>query len=146
MISYPLYFEAQAEAAQNPMEPWKFQCGSQNGLACVPREFEGGGGGLSPEDLYAQALTNCFLATLQVYTRASKVKFGHVSAKSTLTVDRNENGQPWMKHLKLRVELEGVERPDRMITLVDKSIRSGFVLNSVKTAIEHELYINGQKA
>lgn len=146
MISYPLYFQAEASAPQGTERPWDFRCESGQGLACVPREFEGGGGGLSPEDLFARALTNCFLATLQVYSRASRVSFGRVSARSTLTVDRDENGQPVMKELLLRIELEGVERPDRMLTLVEKSLRSGFVLNSVKTRINHELRINGEKA
>lgn len=146
MISYPLLFEAEAQAAQSTADPWAFRCEGREGQACVPREFDGGGGGFSPEDLYAQALTNCFLATLQVYTRASKASFGRVSARSTLTVDRGENGQPWMKHLLLRIDLEGVERPDRMLTLVEKSVRSGFVLNSVKTQIDFELRINGEKA
>jgi hypothetical protein len=61
-------------------------------------------------------------------------------------VDRNENGQPCMKHLLLRIEIEGAERPDRMVTLVEKAFRSGFVLNSVKTELAYELQINGEKA
>lgn len=135
MIQYPLFFKAHAEAGTGTRTPWTVRCGDQSALCSVPAEFAGGGGGFSPEDLYLQALSNCFLATLKVYAEASKIEFQRISLESTLTVDKNDQGQPWMKEADFRVFIEGASKPDRLRTLVEKTIRGGFILNSVKTQL-----------
>lgn len=141
MIQYPLIFNARAEAESGTQAPWAVRCGDQKTLCCVPVEFAGGGGGFSPEDLYLQALSNCFLATLKVYAEASKIDFRTITLDAKLTVDKNDQGQPWMKEADFRVVIQGASKPDRLRTLVDKTIRGGFILNSVKTHLNWSVEI-----
>ncbi len=105
----------------------------------MPQEFEGPGGALSPEDLFAQALTNCFIATFKVYAEKSKVDFSHVEVKAELIADLNENKKPVMKKCILHAKIYGCKNADRIRTIADKAFSSGFILNSVKTEMKLEL-------
>jgi len=78
VITYPIRFETKVSAAGGAANPWTSVSPSGPLSCAIPQEFEGPGGALSPEDLYAQALTNCFVATFQV-----------MAEKSRLVVERN---------------------------------------------------------
>lgn len=99
----------------------------------IPPEFEGPGGGYSPEDFYALALANCFIATFKVIAEKSKLVYSQIKAQGQLTVDRDEKGVPWMKSFSLQVVLIGATDPERALRLLEKSSQSCMVLNSVKT-------------
>jgi organic hydroperoxide reductase OsmC/OhrA len=107
----------------------------------IPPEFEGPGGALSPEDLFAQALTNCFLATFKVYAEKSSIQFSQVSATSELIVDLDENKKPIMKKFILNVEISGCENAVRTRAIAERAFASGFILNSVKTELHFNLNI-----
>jgi organic hydroperoxide reductase OsmC/OhrA len=102
-------------------------------------EFEGAGGGLSPEDLFAQALTNCFVATFKVYAHHSRLNFKEVRVKSDLIVDLDDNKKPVMKKLVLRAVIVGADNPQKAQTLAERAMKQGFILNSVKTEIDFEI-------
>lgn len=139
MITLPVVFSSQAQANAGIDSPWSIQSGEQSTACAIPLEFGGSGGGFSPEDLFAQALTNCFLATFKVYAHASKVNFKNIRVRSALTVDHGPQGRPVMSKCVLQIEVSGAERPDRVETLVSKALKSGFIINSVGTVIEHQL-------
>ena len=109
----------------------------------IPPEFEGPGGGYSPEDIYAFALMNCFIATFKVISEKSKLSYQGIQASGTLTVDRNETGVPWMKEFSLKVEITGAEDPERTRRLLEKTSQSCMILNSVKTGKSFEFRVNG---
>lgn len=139
MVTYPIAFETKVTAGFGTREPW-LTTSPDAQLACaVPKEFEGPGGALSPEDFYAQALTNCFLATFQVMAEKSKVTFEHIEVTGALTVDRDEQRRPVMKAFHFVIRVVGAAQPDRVTTLVRKALDSGFILNSVKTTMTHTL-------
>lgn len=92
-----------------------------------------------------QALMNCFIATFKVYSKASKVSFSSVSVKGLLIVDHDSSSKVTMKKAILEINLFGVDRPDRIETLVAKVFKDGFILNSVKTEIQHTLKIFDSK-
>lgn len=140
MIQYPLFFKASAHARTGMMGSWEATCAEGKLNCAVPKEFEGPGGALSPEDLFAQALTNCFIATFQVYAHHSKLTFEGIKVDSSLVVDK-ESGKPVMKEISFRVELAGASHPDRAQLLVKKAMDSGFVLNSVTTKKSYELVL-----
>jgi len=96
---------------------------------------------LSPEDLYAQALTNCFVATFQVMAEKSKLIVERIDVNGSLVVDRSEQKRPIMKSFHFDIRVAGAVQPDRVATLVQKALDSGFILNSVKTTITHSLAI-----
>ena len=141
MIEYPIKFTSKACAISGIFNTWKVQSLKNEAICAVPNEFGGPGGGFSPEDFFAQALMNCFLATFKVYAEGSKIIYSEVEVSSELTVDKNESGQPIMFHFIIHILIKDGQRPDRIEQIVLKSLRSGFILNSVKTKIEHTLKI-----
>jgi len=138
MIQYPLHFKASAQANTGLMGLWSAQCSDATLSCAVPKEFEGPGGALSPEDLFAQALTNCFIATFQVFAHHSKLTFEGLEVDSSLVVDKVD-GKPVMKEIHFQVSLAGASNKDRAQLLVKKAMESGFVLNSVTTKKSFEL-------
>ncbi len=108
-------FKAEAKAANGMGGTWEIKSYESLSKCAIPPEFGGPGGAFSPEDLFAQALTNCFVATFKVYAQASRVEFQSVNATSNLVVDTNEAGKPVMKKL---------------------------ILNSVKTELEFNLQVS----
>ena len=142
MITYPISFTAKAESSSGIQTPWKIE--SQNlEIGCaIPTEFEGPGNALSPEDLFAQALTNCFLATFKVFAEKSKLNFNHITAESELVVDYDANKRPVMKKFVLKSAIVGADNPERARTIANRAFSSGFILNSVKTELSLELQIS----
>ncbi len=139
MIQYPTSFFATSEATSGIQTKWIFESQHQQISCSVPTEFEGPGGTFSPEDLFAQALTNCFIATFKVYAEKSKLNFKSVTANSELIVDLSETKKPIMKKMVLNVVIHGALNPERVELIARKAFDSGFILNSVKTEIEFSL-------
>jgi organic hydroperoxide reductase OsmC/OhrA len=133
MIQYPLHFSTITVSPGGMKTPWSTRSGEFETSLAIPPEFEGPGGGLSPEDLFNQALSNCFVATFKVYAQMSKLDFSSVSADSKLTVDLDENKKPVMKRLDVLVRIHHPSNPERALLLAQKASKAGFILNSVKT-------------
>lgn len=142
MISYPIEFQTQAAALSGINSSWSIQ--SQNfDLSCaVPVEFEGPGHALSPEDLFAQALTNCFVATFKVYAEKSRLEYDQLTCQGLLVVDLDENKKPCMKTFKLIANIKNPNSLDKAKLLADKAFKNGFILNSVKTHLTFELIVS----
>jgi organic hydroperoxide reductase OsmC/OhrA len=96
---------------------------------------------MSPEDLFAQALTNCFIATFKVYAEKSKINYSHVSMATELVADLDDDKKPVMKKCTLQVKVFGSEKPERVKTIAEKAFSSGFIINSVKTEMTLDLQI-----
>ncbi len=142
MIKYPISFYANSQSNAGIQSLWTFESQSFENHCAIPPEFEGPGGALSPEDLFAQALTNCFVATFKVYAEKSKLLYSRISNKAELVVDVDENKRPMMKKCTLHVQISGCEKPDRIKVIAEKAFTSGFILNSVKTELTLILQIS----
>lgn len=141
MISYPLQFSASSSASGSFDTPWSVKAGDHQTQCAIPTEFAGAGGAFSPEDLFALALTNCFVATFKVYAKNSRLEFSDITAEALLTVDQNDQKKTTMKHLSLRAKITGVSSEDKARLLAKKAFETGFILNSVKTELSFELSI-----
>jgi organic hydroperoxide reductase OsmC/OhrA len=139
MINYPIFFYAKAESKSGINTTWNIESQSRTNVCAIPPEFEGPGGGFSPEDLFAQALTNCFIATFKVYAEKSKINFKNLEVKTELIANLSENKKPIMKNCKLIVKIFGCENLERTKTIAEKAFNSGFIINSVKTEMELDL-------
>ena len=139
MITYPILFVAKSQATSGTQMTWTSTSGEIESVCAIPVEFEGPGGGLSPEDLFAQALTNCFLATFKVFAEKSRIKYSNVSAAAELTVDIGDDKKPVMKECLLKVSIAGSEMPERVRMIAERAFQNGFILNSVKTILSLEL-------
>jgi organic hydroperoxide reductase OsmC/OhrA len=141
MIKYPISFYSYAESLAGIQSSWTVESQNITNNCAIPPEFEGPGGALSPEDQFAQALTNCFIATFKVYAEKSKVQFRQLSVRAELIADLSEVKKPIMKKCLLRISIKGCDNSDRARTIAEKAFSSGFILNSVKTQMSMELEI-----
>lgn len=143
MKNYPLSFLVSAESASGIQKSWtaKASTFSTPLIMAIPPEFDGPGGGLSPEDLYAFALQNCFIATFKVFAEKSRLQFDAIFVDAKLDVDRNEKGAPWMAKIHLKIRLSGVQQKENAHRLLEKASQSCMILNSVNTqkSFEFEL-------
>jgi len=142
MINYPLNFKARTKSPAGMQSAWKSGPGGEEMVCAVPAEFEGPGGGFSPEDLYLGALSNCFVATFKVYAEHSKLQFEEVEVESSLVVDLDDRKRPVMKEAEFLVKIRGASNVDRARLLAKKASESGFVLNSVKSTLKFSFEIS----
>lgn len=133
MIKFPLTFKVAAQASSGIQSAWSAEAGTHMVAMAIPPEFEGPGDGLSPEDLYALALLNCFIATFKVVAEKSKLSYSDIKANAELTVDRDAQGRPWMAKVDIRVNLTGATDIERTQKLLQKTSESCMILNSTKT-------------
>ncbi len=135
MNQYPMAFSVSSQSPSGIQTAWttkaeKFP--TQIPMA-IPPEFEGPGTGLSPEDLYAMALQNCFIATFKVFAEKSRLLFKDIHLDSTLEVDRDEKGRPWMARIHLKVKLSGAAQVENARRILDRTSQSCMILNSVNS-------------
>jgi organic hydroperoxide reductase OsmC/OhrA len=146
MIHYPLSFPVRVRHAKGTQLPWSshVSAASPKGLlACaIPSEFDGPGGGFSPEDFFALAIANCFTATFQVIAEKSGVRFRDMSVDGSLIVDRDDAGSPWMKSIVLAVQVDAGEADQtRVRHLLEKTAQSCIVMRSIKTEVRFEFTV-----
>lgn len=142
MITYPIEFQTKANSLSGINANWSLNSQGIELSCAIPPEFEGPGEAFSPEDLFAQALTNCFIATFKVYAEKSHLSYESLNCKGLLIVDLDENKKPCMKSFKLIAEIQKPSSYEKAKLLAEKAFKSGFILNSVKTALSFELSIN----
>ncbi len=156
MTKYPLNFKASAEdrgsssdgqpVPENPLHiknRWLTAAVSPADLpsltAAIPPEFEGPGGGYSPEDFYALALANCYIATFKVIAEKSRFHYGSLSVECSLDVDLNEHKRPWMARATVRSRLMGTDSVERGQRLLEKVSGLCLIHQSIKTEITYDL-------
>ncbi len=135
MMSYPMFFNVSAMSQSGIQPTWKStsQHFPYETLMAIPPEFEGPGGGYSPEDIYAMALTNCFIATFKVFAEKSRLQYKNISIQTSLSVNRNDKGQPWMDKAVFNIELSGVVQKENARRILEKTSQGCMILNSVMT-------------
>ena len=141
MIQYPLHFPVKSKAISGISVSWKTETPFDILNTAIPIEFEGAGGGFSPEDYFAMALLNCFVATFKVVAEKSKLQFKEIHAEGKLTVDRNESGIPMMKSFHFKVLLSGTSDGERAKRILEKTSQMCLIHQSVKTAITSEFTV-----
>ena len=141
MANYPVSFPVHASSSQGIQTTWLAEAADITYQNAVPPEFGCPGGGRSPEDFYALALANCFVATFKVIAEYSKLSFENINVQGLLTVDKNEEGKPWMKHFKLKAKVTGCAEKEKCERVLQKASGNCLVLNSVRTEKEFEFEV-----
>ncbi len=145
MIKYPLSFPMSVEATSGVSAVWQASAkaveGQQQLTVAIPPEFQGPGGGFSPEDIYGLALANCFVATFKVFAEKSQLTYSGISVDAELIVDRNEKGIPWMAEVKMSVTLSQPNVREKAERLLEKTSTSCMILNSVNTKKTFQFFI-----
>jgi organic hydroperoxide reductase OsmC/OhrA len=144
MVTYPLHFRARAFGPSGISSTWSTQVEAiPTPLGCaIPPEFEGPGGGYSPEDFFLLAAMNCFVATFRVIAERSKLEYARIDVSAELQVDRDSAGRPWMSALRFQVSLEGASDRERALRLLQKTSESCIVLHSVRSERQFEFSVH----
>ncbi|MDO9184205.1 MAG: OsmC family protein [Bacteriovorax sp.] len=144
MSAFPKTFSVESAGASGVSEIW---VNHLIGKECapismaIPPEFDGPGGTYSPEDLYAMALMNCYLATFKVIAEKSKLQYENILGSATLYVDKGEEIAPWMERIEITIILTGAKQTARALTILEKTKAHCMILNSVKTKIDFEFQV-----
>lgn len=146
MKQYPIPFLTTVESLSGIQTNWQSfnEAKSHPIEMSIPPEFDGPGGGYSPEDLFALALQNCFIATFKVFAEKSKLTYHSIKIDSRLEVDRNEKGFPWMAKIHFHVLLTGVQQVENAQRILDKVSKSCMIMNSVNTEKSFEFNIQSE--
>ncbi len=83
------------------------------------------------------------MGTFKVVAKLSKITFEQLHVTGKLKVDKNAEGKTVMQKIDLDIVFSGVDRPERLDAIVAKTIRDGFILNSIKSEIEYTLRTDG---
>lgn len=144
MTKYPMFFKTTAESGAGIQTQWETTASAhqlQIPMA-IPPEFEGPGGGFSPEDIYAMALQNCFVATFKVFAEKSRLSYGHIQVVAELAVDRDEAGRPWMARCAFKVSVDKCTQIENAKRILNRTSESCMILNSVKTEKSFEFHVS----
>jgi len=142
MLSFPMEFKIIANSKSGIETQWRSSGSGHEANLAIPPEFQGPGGGFSPEDLYGMALANCYVATFKVMAEKSRLSFEDLQVEASLFVDRGEGGRPWMAQMKMNVQLKGASDRDKAESLLKRTSESCMILNSVKTEKHFEFHLS----
>lgn len=134
-ITYPVHFNVKSHSGEGIASRWEADYSWGDLELSVPREFEGPGGGASPEDLYALSLLNCFIATFKVYAEKSRLAYQSISGDADLIVDNAGEKMPWMSEVKINIVLNKPEDENKAERILNKVRDTGMILNSVKSKL-----------
>ena len=128
MVEYSEYYSAHAEATDDA-DDWTTESRDRFEIG-IPPEFGGEFDGPAPENYYAVALTNCYVATFKVMAANSDLEFERMTADGTLRL-RPDDGDTVVDSFDLDVELaaETVDRKTEI--LLERTQDHCFILQSV---------------
>lgn len=133
-MKLPMHFIVKARASSGIGTLFS---GSAEGLpevpCAIPPEFNGPGGGYSPEDLYALALLSCYLATFKVFAEKAQFTFSEIRGSARLIVDRNPQGITELQTVEVFIELTGVHDKEKAQKIFADSERFCLVSNAIKS-------------
>ena len=144
MIKFPMKFEVEASSNFGIEKNWTAKANHLPPIvSAIPPEFNGPGGGYSPEDLFGAAILNCLIATFKVYSQKSKVTFTEITGKAIVTVDKNPS-EPgfYMSHVEVFLEVTGASNPETARKLLEGSIKDCAVSNSIKSGKTFHLNVS----
>lgn len=140
MIEYPVTLELTASMQQ---EERKWIAADSHGRieAGIPPAFDGEADTRSAEGLYGHALLNCYLATFRKMSEHHGIEYEQIDADGTVTVERGENGRPWVAAMDLSITVTTQMSIDTIGSFHETVLDNCFIHNSVKTEIDTSLTV-----
>lgn len=143
-MQLPSKFTVQASSLQGIDSVWESIAEELEPIqSSIPKEFNGPGGGYSPEDLFALAAINCIIATFKVYAEKSNLTFEKIEASAELTIDRHpsENFLS-MTHINIKLDVEKASDPERVQKVLERAVKDCAVCNSIKTGKTVDIHVS----
>lgn len=140
MIKYPLYFKATASANSGIVNTWSSQANDLPPIDCaIPVEFQGPGGGYSPEDLLCMTVINCFIATFKVFAEKTSLKFEAIDADANLEIGRDSTGKVKVTKLILNINLKKPADTEKAKTILNEAQKNCLMANALNIVIEFNM-------
>ena len=132
-MDHLISFNSASHSPASILKPWISNASGFEANVDIPKEFNGNGAGFSPEDFYALALQNCFIATFKVIADKSRLEFQEIKVDLKLVLDKDENQVMIMKEAFYNIVLSGAVNTEKSLRLLEKTTKACMILNSVKT-------------
>ena len=135
VIKFPMKFETGASSGPGIGTVWQAGDEKLPLINCaIPPEFNGPGGGYSPEDLFALSLLNCLIATFKVYAEKGGVNFQEIKGRISLILDKipGESGFA-MTQADVFFDVKGASDQEKAKKVLNQAIKDCAVSNSIKT-------------
>ena len=145
MVNYPLNIESVSTANSGIQNEWSSSAGSFGPIGLsIPREFDGPNTQMSPEDLFAMSLVNCFTATFKVVAEKADLSFEDLKGHAVVSIDHSgENrGDVLVTEVHFKFNLSGVEEKEKAQRLLEQTSRQCILINSIKAEPEFEFEVN----
>lgn len=127
-------FTVTAQATSGIQTSWTSSSVDLTNLAmAIPPQFQGPGRAASPEDLYAMAILNCFLATFKVIAEKSQFPFGQVTGEAIISSGKNAQGKLFIPTVVMKIHLSGITDKDKATRLLNMAGQNCLIMNSVTT-------------
>ncbi|MFT4308224.1 MAG: OsmC family protein [Candidatus Woesearchaeota archaeon] len=119
-----------------PAQESAWEC-DMNGAVRVglSAKYEGSDENRTPEHLYAAALLNCFIATVQVLARTSGISYDAIEGTAETTSGAKE-GLSWIESCHIRTVVHGCDDHERMERILERAEHVCTITNSVETRVE----------
>jgi len=128
MVEYSEDYHASASATA-ASDSWTTDSREEFDIG-IPPEFGGEFDGPAPENYYAVALTNCYVATFKVIADNSDIDFEELTAEGTLRL-RPDDGDTVVDSFDLDVELHTDDASRKTEILLGRTEEHCFILDSV---------------
>jgi uncharacterized OsmC-like protein len=134
-MKFPMHFPVTASSGPGVSSLWSAQSDALSPLLCaIPTEFNGPGGGYSPEDLFGLAVLNCTIAIYKVYAEMGKITFREVRGKAIVTADKQPSERSFtLTHVELFLDIVAPSDPQKARSLMEQAIKDCAVGNSIKS-------------
>jgi len=132
MANYPMKFEVFSTATSGVQTSIEASAEDFNPIPCaIPTQFNGPGGGYSPEDLLALSLTTCLIATFKVFAEKSQFGYERIEAKADLTIDRT-GGMVAISRIDVELTLYGAQEEQKGTALLQQAEKYCLVSHALK--------------
>ena len=139
MVHYPQKYHTEALADPGIKGSWENIAADHKTACSIPEAYEGSGEAFNPEEFFLLSLQNCFIASFKVYAEHKNLAYQKINVSADLLVNIHEGEGPVMESVEMNISLSGVDDQELARELVDRSIRDGFIFNSIKTTVTQKL-------
>mgnify|MGYP006433976217 CR=1 FL=1 len=144
MPKFPIKFEVLSQSKEGVSSLWESRVNSLEPIKCsIPTDFNGPGGGYTPEDLFALSVLNCFIAMFKVHAEKSNLSFSEIKGSAVVTMDSDPNiNKISLTELNISIDILGAQDEAKAKELIDFCIENCPVGNSIKTGKIFHVNIN----
>jgi organic hydroperoxide reductase OsmC/OhrA len=127
-----MQFSLEGSSPSGIQTPFEVKVSSLPAIACaIPPEFQGPGGGYSPEDLYGLAAISCLIATFKVFAEKTSVTYDEITGSCVVTIDRPPGKPVGITTLDITLKVINASNKEKALLLLEESKKNCLVTNAM---------------